>query len=183
MTLGVYCGSFAPVHNGHVGIIDEVLKEGLAEKVIVVATGDYWYKKIAIPLKKRLDCLKLIEKENIIIDEDIDDCNTQYTFDLLGRLKKKYPEAELKLILGADNLKNFRQWYHSEDLLKDYPFIIMEREGYEAAELMADLGKKDYEILKCERFDISSSYIREHLDDEELIREWLPEGVLNILKQ
>lgn len=180
--IGLYCGSFSPLHIGHIGIIEEVLKEGLADKVIVVATKDYWDKKIAIDYDTRIKCLKTIESDQIIIDDDPTDSNTPSTYSLLENLKLKYPESEFKLIVGADNLPAFDKWINYKYLLDNYGFIVMNRDGYDPINDLAKLNKKDYDILNCQNFNVSSTFIRENLNNEELIKDLIDEKVLNILR-
>ena len=61
MRLGVYFGSFNPVHKGHMQIVYRLLSENLVDKVIVVATMEYWGKTQLLPLDKRIAMLKLYE--------------------------------------------------------------------------------------------------------------------------
>ncbi|MDO4197913.1 MAG: adenylyltransferase/cytidyltransferase family protein [Erysipelotrichaceae bacterium] len=182
MRTAVYCGSFAPVHLGHIGIVKETLKEKLADRVIIVASSDYWNKKVAIDLDTRLKCLKLYESEDIIIDDDIKDNEAPNTYTLFEQLKIKYPEDELCLMLGADNLPRFANWVNAQYLLDNYPFIVMNRDDYDTVDLLNKLYKKDYFILNCDNFDISSSYIREHLDDYCLIKDMIDEEVVEIIR-
>ena len=180
--IALYCGSFSPLHNGHIRIINEVLKQGLADKLIVVATFDYWNKKISIPYELRLKCLKTIEDENIIIDDDIKDSSSSSTYELLKRLEKKYPNSQFKLVLGADNLASFSLWINYKYLLEHYPFVIMKRNDYDIESKMKELNKKDYVILDCEQCNVSSSFIRSNINNHLLIKDLLPEKVLKILK-
>lgn len=182
MRYGVYCGSFAPLHNGHTSIMNAVLQEGFADKIIVVPTGDYWEKNIAVPLEKRIECLKLFESDRIIIDDDINDNLVRSTCELMDNLRKKYPEDELALILGADNLLKFEDWAHSQKLLDNYRFIIMNRGDVDAEAELERLGKTDYDILSCPRIKISSSYIMKHLQDEAAIRGLIDHRVLALIR-
>lgn len=182
MKIGVYCGSFAPVHLGHIGIVKETLKEKYADKVIIVPSNDYWNKKVAYDINTRLKCLKFYESEDIIIDDDMDDINTKYTYDLLLRLKDKYPEDELCLMLGADNMVNFDKWYKSEELLKDYEFIIMNRDDINVLAHLERLDKKTYKILNCDNFNVSSTYIRENLNNFSLLEGLVDKEIVEILK-
>lgn len=181
-TMGLYCGSFAPLHNGHIGIIKEVLKEKLVDKLIVVPTSDYKYKKVVMDFDLRLKSLKTIESEDIIIDSDIDDSEAPNTYTLLERLKDKYPDYKFKLILGADLLSRINIWVKSDYLLNNYEFIVMKREGYDINKLMNNLNKKDYSILKCDNFNVSSTFIRDNLDNPELIKDLIPLEILEIIK-
>ena len=183
MKIGVYCGSFAPVHLGHIGIIEETLKEGLADKVIVVASSDYWNKKVAFDINTRLECLKLYANENIIIDEDPVDLDAPYTYVLLNQLSKKYPDDTLCLMLGADNLVSFSRWKEYEYLLNNYPFIVMNRDDLNTESLLEDLHKKDYAVLNCDNFDVSSTYIRENIDDYKKLEGLVDTRVLNIINR
>lgn len=180
--IGLYCGSFSPLHVGHVGIINEVLKEDLVDNVIVVPTKDYWDKKIAIPYNLRVKCLKTIESDKIIIDEDVDDSNAPNTYSLLERLKTKYPRSSFKLIVGADNLPSFDKWVNYQYLLDNYEFIVMNREGLNPLEDLRRLNKNDYSILKCDNFNVSSTFIRENIDKIEVIKDLISDEVLKILK-
>ena len=143
---------------------------------------DYWNKKISIPYEVRLKCLKTIENENIIIDDDINDSKSSSTYELLKKLEKKYPDCQFKLVLGADNLASFSLWINYKYLLEHYPFIIMKRNDYDIESKMKELNKKVYVILDCEQYDVSSTFIRNNINNHLLIKDLLPEEVLKILK-
>jgi len=183
MRLGVFCGSFAPLHNGHVAIIKEVVKQELCDKIIVVPTGDYWDKVVSIPLNVQIGCLKLFEDENTIIDDDVNDNKTRYTYDLLENLKHKYPEYELALVLGADNLLRFDKWYRYQELLDNYHFIIMNRNDIDTLAELKRLNKENYSILNLEEIDISSTYIRQNLNHPEKLEGMIDNRVLEIIKK
>lgn len=182
MRIGLYCGSFAPVHNGHIGIVKQTLKEDIVDKIIIVPTKDYWNKTISIPFEKRVECLKLFEDETIIIDDDEKDCFTPNTYTLLENLKEKYPNDQLYLMIGADNLPLFKNWVNSEYLLKNYPFIIMNREGYDTKKELKKLNKKDYFLLNCDNFNVSSTYIRENIENYDKLKEMISFDVYQIIK-
>lgn len=181
MKIGVYCGSFAPVHLGHIGIVKQALKEKVVDKVIIVPSSDYWNKKVAIDLNTRIKCLKVYETEDIIIDEDPKDLEAPYTYILLDQLKEKYPDDELCLMLGADNLVKFMQWKNAQYLLDNYHFVVMNRDDLNSDELLNEMGKKDYSLLHCDNFDVSSTYIRENLNNYELIKDMVDKEVVEIL--
>lgn len=170
MRIAVYCGSFAPVHLGHIAIARAVIDEKRADKVLFVPTGDYWDKEVALELELRIELLKLFAGEEILVDEDKEDCACFRTYDLLARLKIKYPDDELLLLVGGDNAINIDRWYQAQYLLDNYSLIIMPRFPYlkeDIIEKMTLLEKKDYEILQIDVMDISSSYIRDNIDNEE----------------
>ncbi|MCR5067730.1 MAG: nicotinate-nicotinamide nucleotide adenylyltransferase [Erysipelotrichaceae bacterium] len=175
MRLGVYFGSFNPVHRGHMQIVYRLLADNLVDKVIVVATMEYWGKQDLIPLEKRLAMLRLYENENIIID-DVHN-HAEKTYQLFRQLHQDYPEDELYFIIGADSLKRFDQWVNYQELL-GYPFIIVERDDVDIEENMKRLHKKNYLIMRRVK-DVSSTYIREHLNEN--LEGMIDTGVLEIM--
>ena len=104
MKVGVYVGSFNPVHKGHIKIVRHLLKYFL-DKVIVVATQNYWDKKNLINLNDRINMLKKYESDKIIIDTDCN--NYEYTYMVMSKLKEEYDD--LYLIIGADNIIAFNE--------------------------------------------------------------------------
>ncbi len=179
--IGIYCGSFNPVHKGHVRIAQACLKQDLADEVLIIATGEYWEKKDLMPLRDRIAMLKMTATEGIVIDEEYNDL--PYTYQIFDRLEQDHPEDEFSLILGADNLPRFSEWRNYQKLL-EHDFIILPRDGIgtrQIRKIMKDLNKENYHILKMRPIDISSTYIREHLNDYEAIRYMIDKRVYDYL--
>ncbi|MBO4218633.1 MAG: nicotinate-nicotinamide nucleotide adenylyltransferase [Erysipelotrichaceae bacterium] len=161
MRLGVYFGSFNPVHRGHMQIVYRLLADNLVDRVIIVATMEYWDKQSLMPLDTRIAMLKLYENENIIIDRSHN--QAERTYQLFRQLHEDYPDDELYFVIGADSLKRFDQWVNYQELLR-YPFIVVERDDIDITEAMEKLNKQNYLIMRRVR-NVSSTYIREHLDE------------------
>ena len=178
--IGIYCGSFSPVHKGHIRIAKQCLKQKLVDKVMIIATGSYWNKNDLLPLKDRLNMLELVKDKGIIIDKKHNEY--PYTYQIFRELKKERPGDTFSLILGADNLINFSDWKEYKELL-EYDFIIVNRQDIDARKYLAELNKTNYHILELEQMDISSSYIRDHLDDYQLIKDMIDERVYEYLKE
>ena len=179
--VGIYCGSFSPVHKGHIAIAGACIDQDLVDEVRIIATGSYWQKNDLYPLKDRLAMLKMAAKEGIVIDETYNEL--PYTYMIFERLKEEYPDTVFSLILGADNLPRFNEWRNYEELLA-YDFIIISRNRIDKGELkriMDRLNKDNYTILRLEPIDISSTYIREHLDDYDLIKDMIDKDVYDYL--
>ena len=121
MKIGIYCGSFSPVHKGHIKIVKEILKSKLVDKVLLIPTKAYWDKKISISLKHRTNMLKLYENKKIIVEEKLS--NTKCTYEVFTKAEKKYKNDELYLIVGADNLPEFEKWIEYKKLLEYKRFI------------------------------------------------------------
>lgn len=161
MKIGVYVGSFNPVHLGHIKIVNYLL-ENYLDKVIIIPTGNYWDKVDLISIDDRINMLKLFENENIIIDTENN--NILYIYEILNNLKKKY--NNLYLIIGADNIINFDKWKNYEELLT-YNLVIINRDDIDTPYYLNKLNKKDKYIIteSLPNIDISSTYIRNCIKD------------------
>ena len=181
MKTAIYCGSFAPVRKGHIKFVRETLKSRIVDKVLIVATKDYWDKKVSIPLKHRINMLKLYETKKIEIETKLN--STTYTYELFTKYQKKHPDDELFLIIGGDNLPHFEDWYEYKKML-EYPFVIIKRKGYGKNFIkrrMKEMGKENYTILDIPTVDVSSTYIRDNLDKPELLKDKIDKKVYKYL--
>lgn len=180
MRIGVYPGSFDPVHKGHIHIVRYLLKKGIVDQVLIVPTGNYWEKQDLTPVEDRIAMLEIFANEKIVIEREANEL--PYTYQLMRELKKRYPQDELFLILGADNLLRFDQWREYEELLK-FPFLLIKRNGIDVKKEMQRLGKTDYRLLPLKEMDISSTYIREHFHDYDAVRNMIDIRVYRYLKK
>lgn len=183
MKIGIYCGSFAPVHKGHIKFVREILKSKLVDKVLIVPTKSYWDKKINISLKHRINMLKLYETKRIEIETKLN--NVKSSYEGFTKYQKMHPGDELYLILGGDNLVNFDKWIKYQELLK-YPFIIIKRDKYGTKYIknkMIEFNKKNYSILDIDTVDISSTYIRDNIKNPKLMKNKIDPKVYNYMKE
>ena len=183
MRIGVYCGSFNPVHKGHIKIVRTALRRHLLDKVLIVPTGNYWDKQNLPPVEGRIRMLKYFENDKIIIDETHNDI--QYTYQLFRALKEEYPDDQLVLIIGRDNIPTFDRWKCYEELL-EYDCIVIPREDIDSEDLdvmMHNYGKTNYTIMDVKNINFSSSIIRENFDDYEKIKDYIDKRVYNYMKK
>lgn len=158
MKLGIYVGSFNPVHNGHIKIVNYLLNHKYVDKVIIIATPNYWNKQNLVTLKHRINMLKFYERKSIIIDEKHN--KKLYTYQVLKELKKDYPKDELYLIIGADNIVNLKLWKNLEDILKN-KIIIMNRNNIDINKYLDQYPKKQFIVISDFPYiKISSTQIR-----------------------
>ena len=176
MRLGVYVGSFDPVHKGHIKVINYLLENDYVDKVLVIATQDYWHKKNITDLSDRLNMLKKYANDNIIIDTDCN--NYQFTYEILNELKNRYPQTELKLIIGSDHLASFHKWQHLDELLK-YPILVLPRGDFEANNISSPFVLvRDFTYL-----NISSSFIRQEISKKHFknLKEYLDQPIIDYI--
>lgn len=178
--VGVFVGSFDPIHKGHMHIIKYLLQYNLVDKIIVVPTGDYWSKSMEASLEDRIQMCKLIQSKKVEISTTLN--KYEYTYQVLEELEKKYPMDYLFLIMGADNIINFDKWKNIDHLL-EYNIIVVNRDNIDINEHVEKFNKKDNFIV-LDDFDflsISSTYIRSNIESENA-KEFLDEKVLNYIK-
>lgn len=159
MKIGIYVGSFNPVHKGHIKIVNYLLKEML-DKVIIMPTGSYWDKNDLLDMNHRIEMLKFYENDRIAIQSEKNDL--PYTYLIMEYFSDKYIKEDLYLIIGADNIVNFDKWKNYKQLLK-CNLIIINRDGIDIKYHLNRLGKNDKYFIteKLNNIDISSTQIRE----------------------
>ena len=164
MKIGIFVGSFNPLHKGHIKIVDYLLAKYL-DKIIVIPTGTYWDKKDLIDIKHRINMWKLFENDKIIIDTENN--NLKYTSLILENIKNKYPNDSLYLIIGADNIVDFNKWYHYQDIIKNN-LIIINRNNIDIKLYLNKYNIKNYLIINIENINISSTTIRNLIKNNNL---------------
>ena len=146
------CGSFYPPHSGHIQISEEAIKKlNLKEVWWIVAQKhpekDFINEKNFF---KRVNDAKKISKNcKIKIVEDLDYCSDKYTYNNLIELVKSSEEKSFVLLMGADNLLNFHNWYKWQKIFELLPIAIFDRPKHKNNSLYWDIGKfKTLNILK-----------------------------------
>ncbi len=166
MKIGVYVGSFSPVHIGHIDIVNYLINTNKLDKVLIVPTLSYWNKNNLVDISHRINMLKYFENDNIKVDSK----NNKYiyTYELLKVLSKEYKNDELYLILGADNIIEFDKWKNYRELL-NYKIIIIGRDNIDVKKYIEKYNSNNFIIIDdYKSIDISSSEIRNNLNDEYL---------------
>ena len=179
--IGVFIGSFDPVHKGHTHIMKYLLEHNIVDKILVIPTGNYWDKTNISPLENRLDMLKYFENEQIEVNGNYNDL--VITYELFRKLKEIYPPDSLYLIIGADNIIHFDKWDELDELL-DYHIIVVNRDNIDIKKYIDRFNKKD-NFFVIDNFDyipVSSTEIRENVDSKESIK-YLDERVRKYIKE
>jgi nicotinate-nucleotide adenylyltransferase len=176
--IGLYFGSFNPVHVGHLIIANHILNECELQKLWFVVSPQNPLKQSAALLNEynRLHLVRLAtENDNRIKVSDIEFHlpKPSYTVNTLTYLQEKYPEYNFSVIMGADSFQNLRSWKNYEAIIRNYKILIYNREGFGVKN---DLNA-NIEILSAPLLDISSTRIRKLLEQNKSIRYLVPESV------
>jgi nicotinate-nucleotide adenylyltransferase len=178
MKVGLYFGSFNPIHHGHLIIASHMINNTDLKQVWFVVSPQNPLKPSSGLLNEyqRLYLLQLaIEGESSLKASDIEFRlpRPSYTIDTLTYLHEKYPEIDFTVIMGSDSFQNIERWKNYQQLLSDYSIVIYERPGYSVKELIPENVK----ILKAPLLEISATHIRKTIQDGRSIRYLVPDKV------
>lgn len=172
--IGVFGGSFDPVHYGHVYLAKEAVTALSLDKLFVIPTKLQPFKLDKVPAsgQDRCNMLELAFsefKDEIpyeISDLELKKEGISYTIETLNAIKDRYPTAEIFFIQGTDTFIQIKKWKSSEELLKNFSFAIGLRPGYRNEELFDCIAeiKRDYGtnvvLLNNKQINISATDIR-----------------------
>lgn len=176
MNIGIFGGSFNPIHTGHIALAQAVLKQcGLDEVWLMVSPQN--------PLKRNDadlldDQLRLQIARKALEDvEGVKACDYEfhlpkpsYTWNTLQHMVKDYPDHTFILLIGGDNWAHFQRWRHWKDILWHHDVIVYPRDQYQ--------GTIDVPLLP-----VSSTEIRQKVRAGESIRGLVPDGVISLVEQ
>ena len=176
MKLGIYGGSFNPIHNGHIALAEAFLRQAELDEVWFMVSPQNPLKANARLLDDKIR-FKMVQKvlkhkRNLIAcDYEFHLPKPSYTWDTLQRLSNDFPQHQFTLLIGSDNWTAFDRWYHHEDILQNYKIVIYPRLGVE-------IGKNELpdsvSLLNAEFINISSTEIRERIANGKSIDHLVP---------
>ena len=173
MKIGIFVGSFNPIHVGHIHLVNELIDKKYLDKVFIIPTMPYWSKLKFVDLKHRINMIKFFQNSKIIVDDKNN--HLSYTYEIMDLYKKKYPNDEIKLIIGADNLENLYKWKNVSRIL-EYGVIVVGRDNI-------DINKYDYKNIEFAKdikpCNVSSTEIR---NGKKLREKYLDSRVLKYIK-
>ncbi len=184
MKIGLFFGSFNPVHIGHMIIANYMATQTDLEQVWMIVSPQNPLKPKASLARDydRLHLVRLAIEDNIKLrasNIEFDLPKPSYTIDTLTYLKEKYPEKEFVLIMGGDNLGTFHKWKNYEQILAHYQIYLYKRPKYELGEL-AD--HQSIHMFDAPLMEISASYIRKCIKAGLSVQYLVPKAVFEYLQ-
>jgi nicotinate-nucleotide adenylyltransferase len=184
MHIGLYFGSFNPIHVGHLIIASYTRSSTDMQQVWLVVSPQTPLKKVSSLLNEyhRLHLVKTaIEDDPYLRATDIEFHlpKPSYTVDTIAYLNEKYPQHQFSIIIGSDSLQNISKWKNYKALLKNNKFYVFQRPGFEIEE--PEEGQ--IEIVKAPLLEISSTQIREMIKEKKPIRYMVPDVVAKEIEE
>jgi nicotinate-nucleotide adenylyltransferase len=178
MRVGLFFGSFNPIHHGHLIVATHVCNAGLVDQVwfIVSPLNPFKQKNDLMNEYTRLNLLSLAidgMSKFKVSDIEFKLPRPSYTIDTLDKLKAAHPHTEFFLILGGDSFQNLSNWKDGHRILKEFKILVYQRKGYD---VIGGIGES-VNMIEAPVIEISSTMIRSLIRKGSCIRYYLPEKV------
>ena len=194
MKLGIFGGTFNPIHNGHLSIAFKVIKFLTLDKIFFMPNKipPHKNKEDILDEKFRFDMLSIAIKEYECFDiecYELKNDTFSYTYKSLEYLNQLYKEHDLFFIIGSDSFVNFDKWKNIESIFKNSNIVVYLRDKTHS-NLIKELKKNYEKIYNCKIYlffgkilDISSTEIREKIFFGEDVSKLLPKKVYEYINE
>jgi nicotinate-nucleotide adenylyltransferase len=178
--IGLFGGSFDPIHNSHIKIINEVLRQELVEEIWVIPCYNHNFGKDLVSFDERAEMVSLAfeNRDKVKLCEVEKELGgVTRTYDTVTELKGNF-DHEFFWICGSDCVQNFNRWHRAEDLAREIKFIVYLRKGFDIGE---DSLMEIEATLNVRADDVSSSNIRVRIKNDEDVSKLVSKEVLDYL--
>ena len=181
MKIVIFGGSFNPIHSAHISIARKVYNELKPSKFFFVPTYKHPLKKDVpfLPYDKRCYLVKKAIQDLPMFDIsylDKNETEPSYTFNLIKRFKKLFPNAIFYFIIGEDIIYELTLWYNYKWLLKNIKFVVLTRPTKDKKSAIPDFAK-EFIYINIKPINISSTFIREKIKKGESIKNLVPPNI------
>ncbi|WP_437919391.1 nicotinate (nicotinamide) nucleotide adenylyltransferase [Sphingobacterium sp. LRF_L2] len=181
--VGLFFGSFNPIHIGHLIIANYMTSFTALDEVwfVVSPHNPFKEKKSLGNMYDRLEMVNLAivgEEKLRASDVEFNLPQPSYTIDTLTHLKERYPNKEFLLIMGEDNLQGFSKWKNADIILRDYKLIVYPRPGFHGGELR---NHSSVILTDSPVMELSSTFLRSAIKAKKNIRFYTPDSVLEFI--
>lgn len=172
----IFGGTFNPIHNGHLILAEHCINEECFDKVVFIPTMNPYYKD-TLDFDTRLKMLKMAIKDN----DKFAYSSIENKYNLEGKLYlilekiSELSDDDITILIGSDSLMNLDWWYKIDEILKNYKILVLKRDDEDEAISIkiAEYKEKygaDIKVLNNKRVEISSSMIREMIENGKSIK-------------
>ena len=194
MKTGLFGGTFDPIHNAHIALARKVMKDLELDRVLFITSSDPPHKigstTLSAEVRHKLVCIAVENEDGFIpCDVEIKRDGYSYSYYTVLQIKEQAPDDELVFIVGGDSLSYIDKWYNADELLKLCEFAAYPRGQIDTKQLLEiadDLNKRFGTVCHvidelC--IDISSTMLREGLQNGDDVSCYLPTGVLEYINK
>ncbi len=192
MKVGIFGGTFDPVHLGHMVIAEQVMGELDLSRVVFVPGGIPPHKEassVRAHAEDRFDMVgaAVAGNQGFFVDRvEVEAGRPMHSVETVRILKERSPENEWYFISGADEVSNLLAWKDPDLLLEEVVMVAATRPGYDLSKLQhLEAGLRNFDRIfpvECTRVDISATGIRRRILQGKSVRYLVPEGVYEIIR-
>ena len=187
MRIGIFGGSFNPIHSGHAIIAHHIITSGVVDRLWLMVSPVNPLKVDKEQQVKDTDRLRMVE----MVSRPMEGVETSafeftmpkpsYTIDTLNALQAKFPDDEFYLVIGADNWVVFDRWRNSEEILAKYHLLVYPRLGYDV--VIPEELRDRVTLVDAPIIELSSTVVRERLAKGLSVRYYVPDEVLGYIER
>lgn len=191
--VGLYFGSFNPIHVGHLIIANYMTAFAEMDEIwfIVSPQSPFKNKDVLVDQNHRLKMVQLATFDNekfIVSDVEFNMPKPSYTIDTLEVLSSEYKDCEFHIIMGEDNLLDLHRWKGFEEIIRNYPILVYPRnlQDQESPRIKKDqlpdnLSPADITICDAPLLMISSTFVRDSILNRKDVRYLIPDSVIQYI--
>lgn len=185
MRIGLFFGSFNPIHIGHLVIADVMANQTDLDEVWFVVSPLNPFKSSSTLLHE-FDRFKMVEQaiaDNFKFrasDVEFNMPRPSYTADTLAYLSDKNPQHDFKLIIGEDNLLHFHKWKNHKTILENFGLYVYPRPQVDKSKIR--VSHENIKYVDSPMLDISATFIRSSIRNEHSVQYLLPPAVVDYIK-
>lgn len=191
--IALFCGSFNPPLFSHFSLAEQLLNSDKnIKKIIFIPVSHKYNKNELISDEHRFNMLNLVCKNNPkfkVSDIEFNSYRQPYTLETMKAMQEKYPQYEIRLIIGTDNLKELKTWHEIEQLLQGFKVFVLSRAEDNVEKIVRNdnlLSKYPSSIIQTDihiRTNLSSTFVRNEIKNNKSVKYLLPDEVIEYIKE
>ena len=181
MNIGLYFGTFDPIHRGHINIVNFLIDNSLVEKVWFVVTPESPDKSSnnLTDFIHRYEMVKIEVKDNnnlLASDVELKLEKPNYTINSLRYISNAFPDNNFSLIMGEDNLINFKKWKNYKEIMNNFKIYVYPRKTRLKRDIKL-LISNNIEMIEAPLIDLSSTNIRNIINDKNYAKQFISDNI------
>ena len=187
MKIGLYGGTFDPIHNAHLLIAQFIIEELNLSKIIFIPSGNPPHKRVYSSAALRLKMVQLSIADNVDFEcstLEINNSNKSYSVNTIYQFKKEFnvPKKNLYFLVGSDNFVDFHNWKDPESIFKMCNVVVFPRNNVDFKKAPLHFQKQAVYLENAPLLEISSTQIRSWIKQNRSIKYYVPTVVDELIR-